>query len=69
MVKILQRFLVTAELSRELFWTDRAQGGRLYHLFNIGIYKMQIETKQVTALSITLPFSTVKFGYIHKRDV
>lgn len=64
MIKIMERAVLSAEMSKELFYTDRAQGGRLYHLFNIGIYKVPIESTTVIALSITLPFFTIKFGYI-----
>ncbi len=67
-VKVLERWFSSVDVSKELFWTDRAQGGRLYHFFNIGFYKLPIDSIRVSALSITIPFMTIKFGYIHKQE-
>ncbi|HBC3857192.1 TPA: hypothetical protein KD866_002572 [Vibrio parahaemolyticus] len=58
-VRILERWFSSIDVSKELFWTDRSQGGWLYHFFNIGLYKLPIENIQVSALSITIPFMTI----------
>lgn len=62
----LGRFFFKVQFSKELFWTDRADGGRLYHFLNIGYYNMNHIQEGCRSLSVTVLFSTIKFGWIKK---
>lgn len=52
-----------ASCDKELFYTERKQGGKLYHIFNIGIYEMNHVNKGCKAASVTIPFVNFKIGY------
>jgi hypothetical protein len=64
----LGRFFINADSDKELFWTDRKQGGRLYHFFNLGYYKMDHIQKGCGAISLTVPFVTIKLGWTPKKN-
>lgn len=53
---------IEIQANTELYWIDRKQGGRLYMLFNIGLYTMSHINDGCKALSITLPFFGIKVG-------
>lgn len=62
------RFFVEVDFARELFWTDRKDGGRLYHFFNFGIYDMSHLGEGCGAISLTVLFASFKFGWIGYRS-
>lgn len=59
----LGRFFLQGNVVKELFWTDRKQGGRLYHLFSMGVYDMSHINEGCKAFSLTLLFISFKIGY------
>lgn len=61
------RFFLHFELAKELFWTDRKQGGRLYHLINIGVYDMPQISEGCGSFSMSILFVSFKFGWAPKR--
>ncbi|CAH0528312.1 hypothetical protein CTH30272_01987 [Allocatenococcus thiocycli] len=66
LIKKLNRFVFSFDVAKELYWTDRKQGGRLYHIFNLGVYSHFIAGVKCSTLSLTLPFVSAKIAYIHK---
>lgn len=60
------RIFFDINFDKELFWIDRKQGGRLYLLFNIGMYDMSHIGEDCKALSITIPFASFKICRIAK---
>ncbi len=63
----LGRFFVKLEFERELFWTDRKAGGRLYHWFNVGVYDMSHIQEGCGSFSVTILFASFKFGWTPKH--
>lgn len=61
---IKHKLVLDADFDKELFWIDRKNGGRLYMLFNVGVYDMSHIRDGIKVLSLTLPFATFKIGWI-----
>lgn len=68
------RFFVGFQASKELYWTDRKLGGRLYHLFNIGVYDMShldntenVKPLTIGAFTMTLLWFGIKIGWGKKK--
>lgn len=63
---IAKRLVLDFSVDKELYWVDRKQGGRLYHLFNFGIYDMNHIRDDLYVLTLTIPFAQFKVGWIFR---
>lgn len=51
---LFNRFVVTAEFSKELWYTDSKDGARMYHLLNISIVERQMDDGMYSGLQLNL---------------
>lgn len=62
------KLVIKTRIGKELFWTDRAAGGRLYHIAHIGIYQMSHIQPQCRALTVTILWASLTIGWPEKTD-
>lgn len=60
----LGKVFLKADFGTELFWTDRKEGGRLYHLFHLGIYDMPHLQEGCKAITLCILFASFKIGWV-----
>lgn len=62
------RAVLSAKVSRELWFNNLDNGERHTHLFNVGIYTRQETHPGIKLFSITLLWLSVQIGFAAKKE-